>query len=172
MATTFVIKANRFDPEPCSREQAAAELASFPERLARYRDAIAEWQATGAAQVPDRLLAEGLDVYHVLLRYDRAWALDVRQGRTPMDWEETRRICGLHAQWREATVPVIRALPPEPLDYEESLKAPAPIPAFRHAFVQAGFAAHTNVDELREAYEEADRWIASHSKRKPDAVGR
>ena len=172
MAKTFVIKANRFDPEPVSREQAAAELVSFPERLARYRDAIAQWQASGAGEVPDRLLAEALSVYHIILRYDRAWALDVRQGRTPMDWEETRRICGLHAQWREATVPVIRALPPEPLDYEESLKAPAPIPAFRHAFVEAGFAAHTNVDELKEAHEWADRLIASRSNRKPDAVGR
>jgi hypothetical protein len=171
--STTVIKATQYDPEPVSREQAAAELGSFPEHLAHYRDAIAAWQATGAAKVPDQLLAEGLSVYHVLRRYDLAWALDVRNGRIPMDWEETRRICGLYAQWREATVAVLRALGPEPLDYEESLKAPAPIPAFRHAFLRASFAAHTDVDEMREASEWCDRWIASHSGgRKPDAVGR
>jgi hypothetical protein len=172
MGTTTVIKGNRFDPEPVSREQALAELASFPERLARYREAIAEWQATGTVRAPDRLLTEGLSVYHVLRRYNMAWALDVRQGRLPMDWEESRRLCGLYAQWREPSLPVVRSLGPEPLDYEEALKQPAPIPAFREAFLNASFAAHTDVDELREAHEWADRVIASHSNRKPDAVGR
>src|SRR5688572_7450890 len=171
MGTTTVIKGNRFDPEPVSREQALAELASFPERLARYREAIAEWQATGAVRAPDRLLVEGLSVYYVLRQYNMAWALDVRQGRIPMDWEESRRLCGLYAQWREPSLPVLRSLGPEPLDYDEALKQPAPIPAFREAFLCASFAAHTNVDEVREAHEWADRWIASHSNRKPDAVG-
>ncbi len=170
--STTVIKLNRFDPEPVSREQALTDLATFPERLARYRDAIAEWQATGAARAPDRLLEEGLSVYYVLRRYAMAWGLDVRRGRIPMDWEETRRICGLYAQWREPTLPVIRSLGAEPLDYDEGLNQPAPIPAFREAFLRASFAAHTNVDELREAHEWADRVIASHSNRKPDAVGR
>ena len=172
MGTTTVIKGNRFDPEPVSREQAAAELVSFPERLARYREAIAEWQATGTARAPDRLLVEGLSVYYVVRRHAMAWGSSVREGRIPLDWEETRKICGLYAQWREATLPVIGSLGPEPLDYDEALNQPAPIPAFREAFLRASFAAHTNVDELREAHEWADRVIASHSNRKPDAVGR
>lgn len=172
MDTTVVIKGNRFDPEPVGREQALAELTSFPERLARYREAIAAWQASGAAQAPDQLLTEGLSVYYVLRRYNMAWALDVRHGRIPMDWEESRRLCSLYAQWREPSLPVLRALGPEPLDYEEALRQPAPIPAFREAFLNASFAAHTNVDELREAHEWADRVIASHSNRKPNAVGR
>jgi hypothetical protein len=170
--STTVIKGYRFDPKPVGRQQALAGLASFPERLARYRDAVAKWQAAGAAEAPDRLMAEGLDVYYLLRQYDLAWALDVRQRRIPMDWEETRRICGLYAQWREAALPVIRAVGPEPLDYDEALRQPAPIPAFREAFLRASFAAQANVDELREANEWADRLIASHSSRKPDAVGR
>ena len=172
MATT-IIKSNRFDPEPVTREQALAELASFPERLERYRNAVAAWQATGPSQVPNELLAEGLSVYQVIRRYDLAWALDVRHGRLPMDWEESRRICGTYAQWREPSRTLIRAFPPEPLDYDDLLKEPAPIPAFREAFLRASFAAHTDIDEMREASEECDRWIASHSgSRKPDAVGR
>ena len=171
MATT-VIKGNRFDPEPVSREQALAELASFPERLARYREAIAQWQASGAARAPDQLLTEGLSVYYVLRRYNMAWALDVRHGRIPMDWEESRRLCGLYAQWREPSLPVLRALGPEPLDYDEALKQPAPIPAFREAFLTASFAAHTDVDEMREAVEEAEAWIRAAKGRRQDAVGR
>jgi hypothetical protein len=165
-------KRRTYEPEPASLEQARAELATFPERLARYRDQIAAWQMTAKARAPDQLLAEALSVYHVLRRYDLAWALEVRHGQIPMDWEETRRMCGLYAQWREATVPLVRFIGPEPLDDDEAANEPVPIPAFRYAFLRASFAAHTNVDELREANEEADRWIASHSTRKPDAVGR
>ena len=172
MGTTTVIKGNRFDPEPVSREQALAELASFPERLARYREAIAEWQASGAAQAPAQLLTEGLSVYYVLRRYNMAWALDVRHGRIPMDWEESRRLCGLYAQWREPSLPVLRALGSEPLDYDEALKQPAPIPAFREAFLRASFAAHTDVDAFKEANEWADRLIAGARGRKADVVGR
>ena len=172
MATTTVIKGNRFDPEPVSREQALAELTSLPERLARYRDSVAEWLATGAAKVPDQLLAEGLSVYYVIRRYDLAWSSDVRQGRLPMDWEESRRVCGIYAEWREAALPVVRALGPEPLDYDEALKAPTPMPAFREAFIRASFAAHADIDRIREGVEQAERWIAEAGRRKHDAVGR
>jgi hypothetical protein len=167
-----MVSAKSNEPEPTGREQALAELASFSERLARYCNSIAAWQATGAAQVPDQLLAEAISVYHIIRRYDLAWALDVRQGRIPMDWEETRRICGIYAQWREPSLPVVRALGPEPLDDEEASKEPRPVAALRNAFLRASFAAHADVDELKEANDWADRWIAARSNRKPDVVGR
>ena len=161
------IQANKYDPEPVSREQALAELASFPERLARYRDAVSEWQATGAAQVPDDLLAEGLDVYHVVRRYDMAWALDVRQGRVPMDWEESRRICALYGEWYEASTPVARHVRGTEVGGGQPNHR-----AFSEADVRAGFAAHADIDHIKEGVEQAERWASKAGRGKQNALGR
>jgi hypothetical protein len=166
MATT-ILNLNRYDPQPVSREQAAAEFASFPAHLGRYGDAVAAWQARGGVQVPDQLIAAALSVYHIIRRYDVAWSTDVRNGLIPMDWEESRRLCRVYGEWRQFSVPLARALGPQAVKGE-----PEETAAFRDAFLRASFNAKTDIDRLRAANEQAERWLAEPTKRKSDAVGR